>query len=329
MEDRIKVGVFAGGISSEREVSLLSAAQVMKNLSPEKYDTRLIEVGTDGRWSFDGAVIPFGNTLGLDVALIAMHGTGAEDGRLQGLFETIGIPYTGSGVLASAIGMDKALTNELVAMRGVPVPRWFELHHMMPDDVDVLDARIRNEVGYPCVIKPNASGSSVGVSLLEGEGLGLCGLLVGAVAAAFEEDDSVLVQRCVKGREVSCGVLGNTHASDVRALPVIEIVSASAFFDYAAKYESKETREVCPAELPDALTTRVQKAAVSAHEALGCDGLTRSDFIIGEDGVPYFLEINTIPGMTETSLCPQEARAAGISFAELLDMQVEMALHKN
>lgn len=324
MGKRIRVGVFAGGISSEREVSLLSAAQVMKNLSPEKYDIRLVEVGVDGRWSFDGAVIPFGNTLGLDVALIAMHGTGAEDGRLQGLFETIGIPYTGSGVRASAIAMNKALTNELVAARGISVPRWFELHRM-PEDVDVLDVQIRNEIGYPCVIKPNASGSSMGVSIVEDEELGLCGLLAGALSSAFAEDDSVLVQQCVVGREVSCGVLGNAHASHVRALPVIEIVSNSYFFDYTAKYESKETREICPADLPETLTTRIQEASVVVHETLGCDGLTRSDFIVGEDGVLYFLEINTIPGMTETSLCPQEAQAAGISFGELLDIQIEMA----
>lgn len=320
MGTRIRVGVFAGGISSEREVSLMSARQVMKDLSPEKYDTRLIEVGTDGCWSFDGAVIPFGNTLGLDVALIAMHGTGAEDGRLQGLFETIGIPYTGSGVLASAIAMNKALTNELVAAHGVSVPRWFELHHM-PEDMAALDTRIREEIGYPCVIKPNASGSSVGVSLVTD-----AGALQDALEAAFREDACVLVQRCVKGREVSCGVLGNAHAPELRALPVIEIVSASAFFDYAAKYESTETKEICPAELPDELTVRIQDAAKEVHETLGCDGLTRSDFIVGEDGVPYFLEINTIPGMTETSLCPQEARAAGISFGELLDIQIGMAL---
>lgn len=318
--ERIRVGVFAGGVSNEREVSLLSAAQVMKNLSTEKYDIRLVEVGTDGHWSFDGAVVPFGNTLGFDVALIAMHGTGAEDGRLQGLFETIGIPYTGSGVLASAIAMNKALTNELVAARGVAVPRWFELHRT-PDDMTVLEKQVQEEIGYPCVVKPNESGSSVGVSIVAS-----ASALAGALAAAFKEDDSVLVQQCVKGREVSCGVLGNARTPELRALPVIEIVSPSAFFDYTAKYESKETREICPAELPEALTVRIQEASVLVHETLGCDGLTRADYIVGEDGVPYFLEINTIPGMTEMSLCPQEARAAGISFGELLDMQIEMAI---
>jgi D-alanine-D-alanine ligase len=322
MAGRIRVGVFAGGISSERRVSLLSAAQVVKILSPEKYDIRLVEVGTDGRWSFDGAVIPFGNTLGLDVAFIAMHGVGAEDGRIQGVFETIGLPYTGSGITASAVSLDKHMANALAAAAGIPVPPFFLLQSDF-EDVDTLDARIRATVGYPCVVKPNTSGSSVGVSIVTD-----FSDVPKAHAAAFCEGGGVLMQCCVRGREVSCAVLGNAGEAP-RALPVIEIVADGAFFDYAAKYESTETREICPAELSHVLTARVQELAVHAHELFGCDGLSRSDFIIGEDGVPYFLELNTIPGMTEASLAPQEARAAAISFGELLDIQIEMALRRH
>lgn len=321
MGRRIRMGVFAGGISSEREVSLMSAAQVMQHLSPEQYDAVFVEVGTDGCWSFDGAVIPFGNTLGIDVALIAMHGTGAEDGRIQGLFETIGIPYTGSGIAASAASFDKHLANMLAAAAGIPVPPSFLLCGGQGDTA-ALDARIRADIAYPCVIKPNASGSSVGVSLVA-DAAGLSGALAGAAA----EGGGVLVQRAVCGREVSCAVIGN-RSETVRALPVIEILTDAAVFDYAAKYESAQTREICPAELPEGQSMRVEELAVEAHELFGCDGLTRSDFIIAGDGTPYFLELNTIPGMTETSLAPQEAVAAGMSFAALLDEQITLALRR-
>lgn len=311
------VGVLAGGRSNERAVSLKSAEQVAHNLPTNKYDVHIIEIP-------DGSIAPvFDQLQGIDVAFIAMHGTYAEDGRIQGLLDMLGIPYTGSGVLASAIGMNKAKTCELVGLHGVRSPQFFELY-AMSENTQTLAEKIKNDIGFPCVIKPNESGSSVGVSIIHDESA-----IEAAVRTAFAEDDSVLVEQYIKGREVTCGVLGNTYQTELRALPIVEIIAKASFFDYHAKYESKETQEICPANLSPTLVEQIQHMAKHAHEALECNGLTRSDFMIAQDGTPYFLEINTIPGITEASLCPKEAKAAGISFPEFLSMQIELALAKH
>lgn len=178
--------------------------------------------------------------------------------------------------------------------------------------------------GFPCFIKPNASGSSVGMSLVDEPSA-----LDAALAAAFAECEMVLVQERIRGREFSCGALGNSGQTDILALPVVEIITTARFFDYEAKYDASKTREVCPAEIDAALAARIQDAARIAHKALRCDGLTRSDFIASEDGTIYFLEINTIPGMTEASICPKEAAALGWSFADLLDKQIVLALQRH
>jgi len=335
---KLRIGVFAGGVSSEREVSLKSAAQVIKNLSPDKYDIRLIEVSETGRWLLHGtpttlieqtseapktSPIPFEGQQDLDLAFIAMHGTFAEDGRLQSLFEILNITYSGSGVLASAIGMNKSKTCELVGRRGIVSPQMFELYKA-PTDLDALDIQIQESIHYPCVIKPNASGSSVGVSLVDNKQM-----LADALSLAFAEGGSVLVEQYVHGREVTCGVFGNSHQTELTAMPVVEVITKSRFFDYNAKYESAETQEICPANLSPEVTAQIQRAAQTAHETLGCDGLTRSDFILSDDGTLYFLEINTIPGMTEASLCPKEAAAMGMSFSQLLDIQIDLALKRH
>ena len=306
---KLRVGVFAGGVSSERDVSLKSAAQVIAHLSPEKYD-RITPV-------------PLGSTENLDLAFIAMHGAFAEDGRIQSLFEITGLPYTGSGVLASAIGIHKAKTRQVAAHRGIVSPALFELHEM-PVDLDEIDARIVSEIGYPCVIKPTTSGSSMGISIVDDRTE-----LASALTAAFAEKGSVLIEQYVRGREFTCGVMGNSHRTELTALPVVEIVTASRFFDYSAKYDSAETQEICPADIAPELAARIQEAAVAAHESLDCDGVTRSDFILGEDGILYFLEINTIPGMTAASICPKEAQAAGMSFPQFLDRIIDLALQRH
>lgn len=288
----------------------MSARQVIKSLSREKYTVKLIEVGKDGRFTLPK----------INLAFIAMHGKFAEDGRLQGLLDIHDVPYTGSGVLASAVGMNKSLARKVVGSRGIVSPENFEIFNLKTRGIA---ERIKKSFGFPCVVKPNESGSSVGVSIVTEERQ-----LTSALKKAFKEDDSVIVERYVKGLEVTCGVLGNSYRSELYALPVVEIIPGAQFFDYKAKYSSKATKEICPARLSPSLTRKIQSAAQTAHEALGCDGLTRSDFILSEDEELYFLEINTIPGMTENSLCPKEAKAAGISFTEFLDMQVKLALSK-
>ena len=312
MEDarkKLRVGVFAGGPSSEHAISLKSAAHVMQHLDPLRYEATLVEVDTQGRWA----------TPDIDIAFIAMHGTFAEDGTIQRLLDAQGIPHTGSSAQASAIGMNKMHAREVVAQHGLTNPRYFSI--TAAADSATLDARIRAEVGYPCIIKPNASGSSVGMSLIDDETS-----LASALATAFAECDTLLIEQYIQGREFSCGVLGNTGQTALEALPVVEIITTARFFDYDAKYDSQKTREVCPAELSPETAARIQEAARTAHEALGCDGLTRSDFIVSTDDVLYFLETNTIPGMTEASICPKEAAALGWTFGDLLNKQIGLAL---
>ncbi len=308
---RMRIGIFTGGPSAEREISLKSAAHVLRSLDATRYDARIIEIDTHGEWA---------DTAPMDLALIAMHGTFAEDGTLQTKLKELGIPYTGSNPIASALGMDKARAHERIAARGLSNPRSI----VCTRDTPRIRAQIEQSFGFPCFIKPNASGSSVGMSLVDEPSA-----LDAALATAFAECETVLVQERVRGREFSCGTLGNSGQTDILSLPVVEIITTARFFDYDAKYDASKTREVCPAEIDAALAARIQDAARIAHEALGCDGLTRSDFIASEDGTIYFLEINTIPGMTEASICPKEAAALGWSFADLLDKQIALALQRH
>jgi D-alanine-D-alanine ligase len=252
--------------------------------------------------------------------LSALHGEWGEDGRIQAILESLGVPYTGSGVLPSAIGMHKYLSYKLADWAGLRVPAHFILH--APASADVVHARIAQSFGYPCVVKPNGLGSSIGVSVARSRPA-----LARALKAAFALDHAVLVQQFISGAEVTCGVLGNTAQTELLALPPVLIrMPRGTFFDYAAKYHSPMTKELCPAPLPPKTIREIEAAAQKAHALYEADGLTRSDFILARNGTLYFLEINTAPGMTEASLCPKEAKALGWSFAELLQNIIGLAL---
>jgi D-alanine-D-alanine ligase len=328
---RLRVAVIAGGPSNEREVSLKTGEQVLRNLDPSRYEPSFIEISTDGRWfeRISGGTRPIAlmsgerplvehGLKGYDIVFNALHGYFGEDGKIQALLELLHVPYTGSGVAASALGMDKMKTTELARLAGITVPDTLIAHERGAEAAK----NIMRDVDFPCVVKPNASGSSVGVSMIAQPDE-----LPAALDTAFAHDFTVLVQRRIRGREITCGVLGNA-GRELTTLPPIEIVAAKDFFDFEAKYNSSETREICPAEIPPATATAVQEAAQRMHELLGCDGLTRSDFILGEDGALYFLELNTLPGLTEVSLCPKEAKALGWSYGELLDRIIALALEK-
>lgn len=312
---KTRIAVLAGGPSSEREVSLKSGAQIASSLNATAYDVRLVELAKD--------IPTIASTLeGLrettDLALIALHGTFGEDGGVQTMLDDLHIPYTGSDAAASATGMDKLKTMNIAQENDIRVPDFF-----VAEDFSTAVQQIRTTFGYPCVVKPNASGSSVGVTIVESEQE-----LVEALRRAKNEDGTVIAQRYIAGRELTCGVLGNSDSPPVTALPPIEIIAGNKFFDYDAKYSSPETQEICPADIPKEVEKEVQKVSEQIHALLKCDGLTRSDFMLGKDGKLYFLEINTIPGMTEASLCPKEAKALGWSFSEFLDKIVELALRK-
>lgn len=308
---KLRLALIAGGKSAEREVSLKSGEQVFQALDKAKYDIRRY----DPRDDLDRLVQ---DAPQLDAALVIMHGRGGEDGTLQGLLDLLGIPYQGSGVLGSALGMNKELSKILYQQAGLKVSRALFFNKgeaPSPEEVEV-------HLGLPVVIKPVNEGSSIGVAkarTLEELGKGL--------KAAFLYDHRVLVEEFLQGVEVTGGVLGNRQLT---ALPLVEIVPSEKydFFDYEAKYTAGASTEIVPARLDEAIAQRARETALTAHRALQCRGYSRTDMII-RDGEIFVLETNTIPGMTATSLFPQAAQAMGLAFPQLLDRLLELALERD
>ncbi len=262
------------------------------------------------------AALSEGGDQGIDVAFLALHGKYGEDGTIQGLLELFGTRYTGSGVLASALAMDKVMAKRVLAAEGIPVPRG---EHITREDLakDGLAAIERATGLLPAVVKPSKQGSSVGMSLVDSRGA-----MEAAVRLALDHDDDALVEERIFGAEITVGILGNR---DVEALPVVEIVPKREFFDYQAKYDPALCDEICPARISEDATRTAQALAIRAHRSLGCRGYSRTDMILGPNG-PVVLEVNTLPGMTMNSLLPKAAAAAGIPFPELLDRILRLAL---
>jgi D-alanine-D-alanine ligase len=304
----LTVALLAGGISSEREVSLQSGDQVYEALDKDKYHILRYDPKTDlDRLVNDAARI--------DVALIILHGPYGEDGTVQGLLDLLGIPYQGSGVLGSALAMNKEVTKQLYEKSGLPVPPY--IIYDRDDKVDV-DACVKH-IDLPLVVKPVAGGSSVGMSIVRS-----ADDLQGALDKAITYDSAVMVESYIAGTELTAGVIGN---KELEALPIIEIVpdQTREFFDYKAKYTPGVTQEICPARIDEELTRQAQSYANIAHRALYCRGYSRTDMIL-KDREIYVLETNTIPGMTATSLLPQAAQVAGISFSRLMDKLIKLGL---
>ncbi len=331
LQRKIRVAVLCGGASSERDVSIQTGRQVAGALSTDRYTVSIVSIDAEERWFLESETLSSEekhstDALSLskiaDVVFIALHGRFGEDGTVQAILEKANIPYTGSGVSASALGMDKSKCAETVTQVSVPVPNFFLVQKK--DGTFLISKKIEDSFGFPCVIKPNASGSSVGVSIAHN-----ASDVVISLEKAWREDETAIVQQYIPGREFSCGVMGNTGQTEIEALPVVEITpKSSEFFDYGAKYTPSASEEICPAVLSEKITASIQKFSVLAHTTLGCDGLTRSDFRLDPEGNIFFLEINTIPGQTKTSLCPKEAAAAGMTFPEFLEKQVVLALSK-
>jgi D-alanine-D-alanine ligase len=308
---KLRLALIAGGKSSEREVSLKSGAQVYEALDKSKYDIRRYDPLTDLERLVREAPE-------LEAALIIMHGRGGEDGSMQGLLDLLGLPYQGSGVLGSAVAMNKELSKALYQMAGLQVPQAVAFSREEPLSPRDIEARL----GLPAVIKPATEGSSIGITLARD-----LKEMERGLAAAFKLDRRVLVEEFIQGTEVTGAVLGNAEA---RALPLVEIIPSDtyAFFDYDAKYQPGASTEICPARISPELTRRAQEYALTAHKALGCRGYSRTDMLVREGNL-YVLETNTIPGMTATSLFPQAAKAAGLEFPALLDKLIELALEKD
>ncbi len=345
---RLRVVVLMGGTSSEREVSLRSGTCAAAALDRDRYEAIPVSIAADGAWllppgaagGLPGPAAPAGagpaplvatdpvaagalRGVGeVDVVLLALHGRAGEDGTVQALLETAGLAYTGSAVLASALCMDKARARDVAARAGLRVAsgRVVERGEWRRDRERVLDG-LEAVPGLPAFVKPPGGGSSLGAGPADTR----AGLAARIDDVLRDHEDRALVERRLVGTEVSCPAIGN-RGGPVEALPVVEIVPRGReFFDYVAKYEPGACDEICPARIPPAQERAVREAAVLAHRAMGCDGLSRSDFILVE-GEPWYLETNTIPGMTEGSLCPRSARAAGIPFPALVDRMLELAL---
>ncbi|MDQ2951317.1 MAG: D-alanine--D-alanine ligase [Chloroflexota bacterium] len=351
---RIRVGVLTGGASAERDISLATGAQIQRSLPADRYDVVLLdplafmvrnpaltdEQRAQGEQLLKGgarldpahelpkgleseiesasrALVPATRAIAdtsepLDVVLIALHGTWGEDGRIQGLLDTLGIPYTGSGVLASALAMDKVMAKTVLAASGLDVPRGVVVRSSKGADLEAA-----RRLGDPVFVKPVQSGSSVGAAIVRRDED-----LAAAIADALRYDDRALVEEYLKGRELTVAVIGN---DELTPLPVIEIVTKREFFDYHAKYDAGASEEICPAPIPDDVARRAQDLAVQAHLALGCRGMSRTDFVWAGDRMTT-LEVNTIPGMTANSLMPRAAKAAGIAFGDLLTRFIEWSL---
>ena len=303
-----KVAVLAGGSSFERQVSLRSGARVEDALERLGHDVVAIDAGND--------LIRRLRAERPDVAFVAMHGRDGEDGTVQELLEILAIPYTGSGVPACVRAMDKVLTKHGLIEAGIPTPEFFAFNQTAFRELGAADAlpAIEERLAFPIVVKPSSQGSALGIKFAR-----TAQDVPAALVSAFSYDAKVLLERYVKGRDLAVSIL---HGDDGPvALPVVEAVPAGGeddFYDFQARYEIGRTEFTCPAELPDGVTERAQELALRTYELLGCYGFGRVDLMLDEDGELFVLEANPIPGLTETSLLPQAAEAAGIGFDDLV-----------
>lgn len=297
-----RVAVMLGGTSGERQVSLRSGENVLSALKRQGISSFAVDP-RDEDWL---ERLTSGQP---DAVVLALHGKPGEDGTMQGLLETLGMPYTGSGVLASAVAMNKVTTKQILLASGIPTPDYVAISPMS-DARGQADA-VASALGFPVVVKPTSEGSSLGVSIVhERENLGT------VLVKTFYDYHSIFAERFVPGMEVTVGVLGTGRR--IRALPILELVAKNEFYDYEAKYTHGLTEFHLPARLSDALTARVQEIAVNAHIAIGCHGYSRVDLRIAPDEQPFVTEINTLPGMTDLSDLPAQAKAAGIPYDELV-----------
>jgi D-alanine-D-alanine ligase len=305
-----RIGVLMGGQSSERDVSLRTGAAVHKALCRRGYDAVTIDVGpTLSRDLQDQKVA---------LAFLALHGPGGEDGSMQGFLETLGIPYTGSGVQASAIGMHKVTTKTLLAAHKISVPIGTVIKR--GENISSAQALRAAKLSWPVVVKPASEGSTIGVTIVKKPAQ-----WNEALALAHKYDRDAMIEAYIPGHEVTVSLLGRRGQAPL-VLPAVEIVAPGGFYDFSAKYEKGKTQYLCPAPLSTTITKQIEDQALRTYEILGCAGAARVDFRITPRGRPYVLEINTVPGMTETSLLPMAAAQAGINYEELTERILESAL---
>ncbi len=298
-----------GGVSAEREVSLSSGKGIIEALQKRGHEV----IGIDFKPAHLDEIIK----LDVDMVYIGLHGRYGEDGKVQALLDMLNLPYVGSGVQGSALAMDKAKSKLFFEREGARIAGQQVLykHSYKREQMDI-------SLPFPVVVKPNQEGSTIGITFAENRQE-----LLDGIDAAFKLDETVLLEEFISGREVTVAVMGNR--GEEKALPVVEIVPKNKYYDYESKYGAGMSEHIVPAELSDEQTAYVQKYAVLAHQALGCDVYSRVDFIVPEDGRhPVILEVNTLPGMTPTSLYPDAARAIGLSYDEMIEEFIQLSLNK-
>ncbi len=328
MLPKLRVAVLMGGISGERQISISTGRQILAALDPDKYitvaaDPASLQVSGRSLLPQDDDAIPplhiedwISGANRPDVVFIALHGRGGEDGAIQGLLELLGIPYTGSGVLASAMAMDKVMTKRVLRSDGIPVPEDLVIGPGQQHPVQ-LTQRVGDTLGYPVIVKPSREGSTIGCSIVRAPDE-----LAPAVDEALRYDSDVIIETYLRGVEITAGLIGNRNPE---VLPLIEIVPKGGFYDFEAKYAPGGSQHIIPARISGQAAELARDYARRTHCLLGCHGMSRVDMIVVGDQ-PYVLETNTIPGMTPTSLLPDAARAAGITFPELLDRIIQLAI---
>jgi D-alanine-D-alanine ligase len=326
---KLKIGVLIGGPSAEREISFITGQAVFDNLDRKKYLPSLIEMSRDNFfWFLDNKQkrkrkLDFiGKDKKLfDIIFIAMHGSPGEDGGVQGMFDTLSIKYTGSGVLASALAMNKVFSAQIYCANDLPYPQFVNFKRDgWKREQGKITEDIVNKIGFPCVVKPVDQGSAVGVSIVKSKEE-----LKKIVDKTIKSFSWLMAQRFIGGKEATCGVLEKD--GQVMVSPPTHILpNAGEFYDYKSKYKVGGSTHICPADFDEHINQELQKLAVQAHRALGCRGMSRTDIFVGDDKKLYILETNTIPGMTQTSLLPEAVGKAGISFSEMLDYIIEASL---
>lgn len=304
--------VLMGGMSEEREVSLRSGAAVLKALQNLGYEAQGIDLQPESVKDI--------LELRPDLVFLALHGIKGEDGTIQGLLEIMGIPYTGSGVASSAICMNKVLTKKVLQMEGIPTAPYITLQKGNITEDDELYRMLEEKFAFPMVVKAATQGSSIGTVIVRTPEA-----LPAAIQEAFSYDQEIIVEKYIKGVELTVPVIGNREPE---ALPIIEITSVNEFYDYESKYTPGMCQHIIPARISEEDRRDVEEISLRAYTAMGCRGFARVDFMLDGEGHPYVLELNTIPGMTEMSLVPDSARAAGYSFEVLVDKIVRFALEK-
>ncbi|MFA6253923.1 MAG: D-alanine--D-alanine ligase [Candidatus Paceibacterota bacterium] len=320
----IRVGILRGGAGHEYDVSLKTGASILKNLPNDKYQPVDMLLSRDGTWHVNGLPVPPERAVrSVDVIFNALHGEFGEDGQVQQILDYLATPYTGSGAVASALGMDKPRAKEIFKKAGIKVPNGVVTKRDYQTDAEAVAYDVFQKIAPPWIVKPAGSGSSVGLYLAHSYPE-----LVRAVESCFELSDSILIEEYIRGKEATCGVVDNLRGQDHYPLLPIEIVTPAnkSLFDYEAKYTGI-TSEICPGRFTKEEKAALERLAAEIHKVLGLRHYSRSDFIISPRGI-YTLEVNTLPGLTEESLIPKSLKAAGIPYDQFLDHIVTLALNR-